>query len=243
MLLDQEVQADINQITTIESILDDISMNLDLEQIAGALILDKLCTTTGTLASVSTKIDMAQAGIDSIDMKVNELAGDFQETWTILEALENKVCTVESQACNILSKIEQIDPLELDTVQDKLCTIDSKVDVTCSLINSLADVIFVVDGDLVFFEVNSLNDTLSKVCALDSEVDILDDDIDSLGFGIGISSDDIGTTGFTIDTAGVYFLTENITFSPSSAAAAITINVDDVFLDMKNRAITQGNTT
>lgn len=51
----------------------------------------------------------------------------------------------------------------------------------------------------------------------------------------------VGTTGFTITSSGVYKLAQNITFSPIAPAVAITINADNVCLDLRCFTITQGN--
>jgi len=54
---------------------------------------------------------------------------------------------------------------------------------------------------------------------------------------------DVGVTGYTITTSGVYKLSENIVFSPVGAASAITISVDNVILDLQCFSIAQGNAT
>jgi len=51
----------------------------------------------------------------------------------------------------------------------------------------------------------------------------------------------IGATGYTITTSGVYKLSQNIRFSPVGAAAAITINADNVLLDLQCFTIAQTN--
>jgi len=51
----------------------------------------------------------------------------------------------------------------------------------------------------------------------------------------------VGSTGYTITTSGVHKLKENIRFSPVGAAAAITINADDVLLDLQCFTIAQAN--
>ncbi len=57
-----------------------------------------------------------------------------------------------------------------------------------------------------------------------------------------IGQADVGTTGFTITSSGVYKLSQNIIFNPVGSAAAITINADNVLLDLQCFTITQGNT-
>lgn len=53
----------------------------------------------------------------------------------------------------------------------------------------------------------------------------------------------VGTTGFVITTSGTYKVTQNIVFNPITSAAAITINADNVVLDLQCFSITQGNAT
>ena len=56
-----------------------------------------------------------------------------------------------------------------------------------------------------------------------------------------ITAADVGITGLTITTSGVYLLAENISFSPVLAASAITIDSDDVQLDLQCFSLSQGN--
>ncbi len=58
-----------------------------------------------------------------------------------------------------------------------------------------------------------------------------------------IGQADVGTAGFTITSSGVYKLSQNIIFNPVGSTAAITINADNVLLDLQCFTITQGNTT
>ena len=57
-----------------------------------------------------------------------------------------------------------------------------------------------------------------------------------------IRSSDIGITGYTITTPGAYALAEDVIFNPIGAAAAITINADNVQLHLTCHSIEQGNT-
>jgi len=56
-----------------------------------------------------------------------------------------------------------------------------------------------------------------------------------------ISQANVGTTGYIITTSGTYQLSQNILFSPSGAANAITINASNVLLDLQCYSIEQGN--
>ncbi len=58
-----------------------------------------------------------------------------------------------------------------------------------------------------------------------------------------ISQASVGVTGFTITSSGAYKLVSNITFSPASALPAITINADNVTLNLQCFTIAQGNAT
>lgn len=53
----------------------------------------------------------------------------------------------------------------------------------------------------------------------------------------------VGSTGFVITQSGVYQLASSIVFSPVGAASAITINADNVLLDLACFTISQGNGT
>jgi len=54
---------------------------------------------------------------------------------------------------------------------------------------------------------------------------------------------DVGTTGFVITQSGLYALKEDIFFNPAGSTAAITINADNVVLDLQCYSIEQTNNT
>jgi len=58
-----------------------------------------------------------------------------------------------------------------------------------------------------------------------------------------ITQANVGTTGYVITQSGLYRLAGNILFSPSGPASALTINADDVVLDLACYTISQGNAT
>src|SRR3990172_9357916 len=57
-----------------------------------------------------------------------------------------------------------------------------------------------------------------------------------------INQVDIGTTGFVITQPGLYCVTEDITWNPAGTDNAITIDADNVILDLNDTVITQVQT-
>jgi hypothetical protein len=57
-----------------------------------------------------------------------------------------------------------------------------------------------------------------------------------------ITNKTVGTTGFHITASGVYKLSENIIFTPTASAAALTITTSDVLLDLQCFSIKQKGT-
>ncbi|MEX0849388.1 MAG: right-handed parallel beta-helix repeat-containing protein [Candidatus Dependentiae bacterium] len=124
----------------------------------------------------------------------------------------------------------------LNEAQLKASTIESQLDVAISEADTVLS-----DFSGVFTSLDALNE---KIDTVQSKTDVLDTSIFNIegAFGIAIRNSDVGTTGLTITDPGTYFLAEHINYAPSgTGTAAITIDGDNITLDLNGRTIRQTN--
>ena len=126
----------------------------------------------------------------------------------------------------------------LDELQEKLCTVESKVLVAEINVGQF-ECIAQADLDGTFTMLDAI---CSKSVIIESKVDSTEITIADVAdnFGIPIRQADVGTAGYTASDSGRYFLAENITFDPStSGLAAITFDSDNIEFLMLRRTIKQ----
>jgi len=231
------------QVATLES-------KVDISGLSLQTIFSKICTLDSKVDVIEMETQMEQEGVNSIESALCILIDDFQETWTILNTIELKACTIDSLLDSIESKVSDLVEFGPDTsttftaleaLEEKVCSVESVLDVM-SVDLEMPDVV----GTFTALEF-----LLDKSCTIDSKVDVvnmllLTDDsslaqaVDCLG--TEITSADIGTTGFTINTSGRYFLGAEIDYAASIAAnPAITISADNVTLDLCDKTLRQSN--
>jgi len=242
-----ESKIDLTQKTviTFESYVDILDATIET-------LLSKVCTIDSKVDVTDMMAETVQSKIDIIQVEMCSFVDDFQGTWTILETIQRKVCTADSVADVVESKIEDrfgeipggpdLDGTytALDALFPKLCSIESILDVTSKIFDLSEEI-----GTFTMLEA-----ILGKVCTTDSKVDAVSETLISeesnlvlaLGcLGTEITADDIGTTGYTITEPGRYILSGNVDFSPTGAATAITIDSDNVTLDLCNMTLRQAN--
>jgi len=168
------------------------------------------------------------------------------------------ICHAQSQpcaACSVTSQLDAIDQLEQsidsnidilfdDTavMQSKFDRIDSEIEVASSLADNLSGgVIDLSAVDQSLFTISSKLDPIEPVLASITDECLC---LISPCQGCPITATDIGSTGTTIRQSGSYYLVTYVDANTSSASA-ITIDADNVTLDMNNNTIrrsSDGNT-
>ena len=235
-------QSSLENLFTIESDID--ASCSKLEQLPVDSLNSKLDTIESIVCTIESNMDIVGELIGEANMKAIDLEADFASTWTILDAIENKLCTSESKLENADNNLQSlIDIVDfsgiftaIEKIQLKACTVDSKVDIAISLIND-------VDFSGVFTALDALE---SKVCLIDDLVQTVSAGVFVIRDALGtpIYQSDVGTTGYTINTPGRYYLAENINYMPAvTSTAAIGINASNVFLDLNNMTLRQTSTT
>jgi len=226
-------ESNIEQLLTVESRVDAIESKLDALPVT--TIISKLCLIENQVCTIESILDIIGPLIGILNVEAQELIGDFQETWTILDVIENKLCTAQPILETVTSKLDQDISLdlsgvftEIEAILQKECTVDSKVDIALSLVDDFVSRQDAIDFSGVFTALDAL---LMKVCTVDSQTDILSSKVDNLvSFcGIPITANSLP---LTISTPERYFLAENIDYAGTSDA--ITISTDNVFLDLNN---------
>ena len=172
------------------------------------------------------------------------LEADFQETWTALETIENKLCTAESALEAADSTLDAIFTFDfagtltsIEAILQKECTVDSKLDVTDLLVDifvSLIDAAQEVDLSGTFTVMDVI---LQKLNTIDSQVDVVDSRVDEICTALGTPLFQRPSTVATIviSEPGRYYLAEDIL---SGASPIIEIDSNDVFLDLNQHTIT-----
>ncbi len=257
-VIESTVDNTVLTVCSVESLLDAVretsySIESSIDRIDSTLnsIESKVCLVESNFDIVVNGVREVVSSVDNIEINICALSDDFNETWTVLTAIESKACVVDLLVDTIESKVDFVSGsgasgdfsgtfTVLDLIQAKICSSDSIVD---TLLPMLPD----ISGTFTALEV-----LVEKSCTIESALDFavvqlstndsqFADVIDCLG--TEITDADVGTTGFTISSAGRYFLGESITYSPGVSSSAVTISTDNVTLDMCDKVITQGNTT
>ncbi len=235
-------QSSLENLLIVESEVDAICSKLEL--IGVGSLNSKLDNIESIVCTIESNMDIVGGLIGEAEMKAMDLEDDFGQTWTILDTIENKLCTSESELQsaddNLQSLIDIVDFSSIftvvKTIQMKACTVDSKVDVAISLIDD-------VDFSGVFTALDALE---SKVCLIDDLVQTVSTGVFVIRDALGtpIYQSDVGTTGYIIETPGRYYLAENIQYAPTTENnAAIGINADNVFLDLNGMTLSQTSTS
>ncbi len=229
-------ESNIEQLLTIESRVDHIGSTIDA--LGVNTLTSKLCVIEDQVNTIESTLDLVGGLIGPLNMQAQELIGDFQETWTILDIIENKLSTAEPTLETITSKLDQELSLdlsgvftEIEAILQKECTVDSKVDSALLLVDEFVSRQDAIDFSSVFTALDAL---LVKVCTVDSQVDVLNSKVDNLVTfcGIPIRASDLP---LTITTPERYFLAENIDYA--GGGAAISITTDNVFLDLNGHTL------
>ena len=193
---------------------------------------------------------------------------EFQATWSILNAIQltqtvdlsgvytslnaccNSTFTAIADVKNTLTACCATINREFQETWTILSNINLNVTATVDLSPVLTALAACCNG--TFTALNDIKTTITECCAgtftaisagLNGTFSVLKNleynNCNPVYFGQA----DVGTAGYTINTAGVYKLKENVTFSPVAAARAVTVNASDVLLDLQCFMIQQGNTT
>ncbi len=91
----------------------------------------------GILGKVKKCIDQVKDDVNSVYEYVGE---NFFQTWTVLDVVQDKLCTLTVNVENIETKVCNIET-NVDTLQNSVDTLDTKVDVVIAQVTS-------VDSDL-----------------------------------------------------------------------------------------------
>lgn len=244
-LLDSMIDRVIRIRPTIESRVDVIDSLIDIA-------LMKACTTISYVDLIDSKVDSNSLSGLSLNSRLDALSGDFQETWTALNVLNNAVRSVSNIVNTISSKIDffiaspSVDFsgtfTALAALERKEITVQSKLDYANTTASSLS---CISQSDLngTYTMLDAITRKASGFCPkISSKIDGI---LDVLGsFGIPLFQSDVGTTGTTLSVAGRYFMTESIIFNPSTPGlAAITISANNVTLYMQRHTISQTGST
>jgi len=212
-------------------------------------LLATVCSIESRLDAVASKIDINETCLNIFSSRIDELTIDFTETWTALQVLQDKACTVESTTITIESKIDILHLVvdlsstitALTALQDKVCNLEVNTEVSISYLD-LVECTSTADFDGTYTMIVAMED---KADTISSIIDVLLLDLADINdnFGIPIFQSDVGTTGTFLDIPGRYYLAENINFEPESEGlAAITFDVRNIEFLMLRRTIRQVGT-
>lgn len=240
------------QVCTVESLLDNadalvVTVDSKIATIDAALgtIDSKVCALEIRIDASDIALNTVQNSLTQISTNLDELGADFIETWTILDALVDKVISVNVGADTIDSKVDVVDNTVAGDLSETFTAL-AGLEVAFLTVESAVDSINLIAPDIIG-TFSLIEEMLQKSCTMVSRLEDVESTIIDFSrascLGTGISSSDIGTTGYTISESGRYFLTEFISFAPSPAAPAITIDADNVELDLCGYSIDQTNGT
>lgn len=232
-LLNIQVENNLDAMITIESRVDHI---FDTIVIATGSLQSKLSSIDDQIDTIESKLSL-DLFTGSLNNQAQELIGDFQATWTILDIIEQTLCTDQSlleETASIAFSLAEAGAFDItgiftfiESILQKENSADSKVDSTLILVDNLVsqqDAI-AVEFTGVFTALDALFSTMQTV-----ESTALD-----IKGKVSFPGTPIRGLPFTINTPGRYYLANNI--NTSSNVNQITINVSNVYLDFNNHTI------
>ena len=183
---------------------------------------------------VLQKVCTIQSVVEVIDPRTTTILDKVCTIQSVVELVDPRTVTIESLV-DIMEDLERTTLSKVCEIDQRTVTIESELDALDVFIrvtvNSKVDVIDARDQSI-----------LSKVCIIESQLDTIDRKLDLLASCTNpIDQADVGSSGFTITAPGGYKLIENIVYSPTGSAPAITIAASNVILDLGCFSITQGN--
>lgn len=233
-----------------------LTIDSQLEAIASGVDVSSIERLNSLLETIDSQVNIISSNMVSVDSKLasaillsQDLVSDFQETWTVLDAISNILTSDQLNMQTISSKLSNINlTLDLSSVYtvingiiDQKYTVDTKVDIYSSLVN-LLDNLVVTDFSAVF---TALNMVTQGDQTINSQLDHLNSDVDVLNsyFGTPIYNRNVGISGYVISQSGRYYLAEDILFTPTvNFTGAISINgVNDVTIDLNGRLLQQSS--
>ncbi len=165
---------------------------------------------------------------------------DFTDVFTTLDEINNTLTTccaiVENDLNGVFTALNDISTsftVDITNIFTTLEDINNTLTTCCAIVeNDLNGVFTVLNTDFngTFTMLTDIFNTLTTGCASITPCN-----------PVFITQADVGTTGYTITQSGVYFLKENIVFSPATISDAITIEADDVQLNLQCFILSQGN--
>ncbi len=229
-IIDTIAQSNLDGVIALENIVDTLSLVAQPSQSISS-ILDIISSQEDVVIS---KLALVSQLIASENSAVQDLISDFQSTWTVLQSVDTKLAQAYSSLSLTDAAIDAFSYSSVFTVIDTIIanetTINSQVDVYSSLVNVLTNKIN-TDFSGVFTALTSVNasaiSSSSMLSTINSKLSIIQTE---LGFPIYASD-----LPLTINTPGRYYLAENINYSGTSNA--ITINTNDVSIDLNGRTL------
>lgn len=261
-----ELDVIFNTVITVDSKIEIIEINISaldpILSFVGVIDskIDNINCGGGNINTLLSLTDLTLSTVDVINSKIDTI----NCSGGLVQSVDSKVDILTSVADETLSLVEVIDS-KIDNINCSggvVGSIDSKVDILTSVADETLSVVEIINS-----KIDNINCSGGTVGSIDSKTDIiieLSDTIlstviydfagtwtileaieDAIGCLAGntITQQDVGTTGFVINTPGEYTLCENILYAPSSAVPAITIATNNVTLNLGNKTIQQTNAT
>ena len=248
-LIDAQISADIVLFNrTINSTAGSSSSVLDVITPLAVRTQSIVAEVQMDISSISSSLNTITTGLTTGQILANQASIDFQQTWTILNSLQTlSLKTAESFLSTMVTTANQIQFLtDQSGTWTAIASNNSLVLLMQSQINSLINGMNRINNLAYADTFTALNQVTLGVSSVDSLIDSLISTGTVLAvieayLGIPIHQSDIGTTGYTISASGNYYLAEDIIFNPPFTSTAISLNVDDVSLDLAGKFITQTN--
>lgn len=242
------ISTQINTLTSNINVLNTAVNSLESTIINTALVTGTITSKTVVLESTVGALDVTVQGIQqnvtTITSNLTILNTDFQQTWTIINAIQriadssNSMLITTQSALSILVT-PTVDMSGTFTALALTQMVANSIQSTLSSIHPVTPSF--IGTYTVLAQMTSLSsDMMNNLGSLQSE--ILNYNF-QICIGNAITSANVGTTGYTITTGGNYFLASTINFSPVTALNAITINADNVVLDLAGKSLIQANST
>lgn len=248
--IDTQINNDISTLFTASSNIDVGNSVIATVASSELTVGSRLSNVVSTLAKIDTEIVSIQSSLLTAQSRAITDAYDFSVTWTALDQLNTTLATISSNANTVNSQTSNLyfaysNPgtfTVIDAINQTTLTSESIVTALQATLNAI--------------NVSSYNGTFTMLNSILAQVQISKSFLDSIVntftliqptqqyFGTAITQSMVGTTGYTITSSGSYYLSENITFSPSvSGSQAIRINSSNVYLNLNGRTLKQGNAT
>lgn len=203
--------------------------------------LSKASVVDSKIDFVGSKIGVITDNVTTINSNLVTLGVEFQQTWTMIEAINRIPSTISTLAVTIESQLAVLATATFSVDFSGTYTALNELDNSFLSVESVISTIVLNAPDTAgsYTAIAGMNDQVTDIYqTLDSMLDAMVNFATLGAIGSPITNALVGLNGYTITQPGKYYLAETINFAPTIAnKVAITVNASNVYIDLAGKTL------